>query len=233
MIVDDDSMVYRVVKKTIPWENYQMSVKAYAPNGARAIEYLTENPVDIVLVDLSMPHMGGLEFIRRVYEFLPKTVFVILSSHSEYRLVKKSFCMGAFDYLLKVDVDDEIIVDELLRRVTDRLKKLQRGGERPFDLGDLISKLDGSEKDSLFYKVQVLKPEAEMNRLKIAEKLNRMAEEVSMVYGCYEGYMTILYYDWDQSELEQRQFVVNEQVLDENSGIRGGRYQRLRFLSGN
>ena len=43
MIVDDDSMVYHIVKKTIPWEKYRMEVTAYAPNGMKAIEYLAEN----------------------------------------------------------------------------------------------------------------------------------------------------------------------------------------------
>ena len=147
MIVDDDSMVYHIVKKTIPWEKYRMEVTAYAPNGMKAIEYLAENKIDVLFVDLSMPHMGGMEFIRRVYEYLPETVFVILSSHSEYRFVKESFCIGAFDYLLKVDIDDEAIISELLNRVTDKLEKMKKEGERHFDLGDLISKLNFSPQD--------------------------------------------------------------------------------------
>ena len=52
MIVDDDSTVYHVVKKIIPWEKYLMSVEAYAPNGEKAIEYLIQNSVDVILVDL-------------------------------------------------------------------------------------------------------------------------------------------------------------------------------------
>lgn len=91
MVVDDDSRVYRVVSMAIPWEAYDMKVEAYAPNGEKAIEYLQENTADVVLVDLSMPHMGGLEFIKRVCEFLPRTVFVILSAHSEYRPGKGKF----------------------------------------------------------------------------------------------------------------------------------------------
>lgn len=221
MVVDDDSMVFRIVKKIIPWDKYQMQVEAYAPNGEKAIEYLVTHQVDVVLVDLSMPHMGGLELIRRVCEFLPKTVFVILSSHSEYRMVKESFCIGAFDYLLKVDVDDEEIVEELLRRVTDKLHRIQRESERRFDFGDLVSKLevDSEEKENLFYRIQVLKPDLKGSRLKIAEELFQIAGKKQMVYGGYEGYITILYYGKEKKIIEEQMALVNELALREQSGI--------------
>ena len=223
MIVDDDSMVYHIVKKTIPWEEYRMEVTAYAPNGMKAIEYLAENKIDVLFVDLSMPHMGGMEFIRRVYEYLPETVFVILSSHSEYRFVKESFCIGAFDYLLKVDIDDEAIISELLNRVTDKLEKMKKEGERHFDLGDLISKLNFSpqdgEKDEYWYCVQTLHLQPEANRLKIAEILLKQSEANNMVYGCYEGHFVILYYTRDKKAAEKLMPSIYESVIKQALGI--------------
>ena len=219
MIVDDDSRVYRVVSKAIPWEAYDMRVEAYAPNGEKAIEYLEENQADVVMVDLSMPHMGGLEFIRRVCEFLPKTVFVILSSHSEYRLVKESFCIGAFDYLLKVEVDDEGVVGALLKRVTERLHRLEKEEERPFDMGDLISKLDMDGKATFRYQIQVFRPQKKEDRLKIAERLHGAAEEQTFVYGCYEGGVTVLHYGKEDRLLEKAKTSVNDTLLKSAPGI--------------
>lgn len=236
MVVDDDSRVYRVVSMAIPWESYDMRVEAYAPNGEKAIEYLEENQADVVMVDLSMPHMGGLEFIRRVCEFLPKTVFVILSSHSEYRLVKESFCIGAFDYLLKVDVDDEAVVGALLKRVTDRLHRLEKEEERPFDLGDLISKLNMDGKDIFRYQIQVFRLQEKAGRLKIAERLHEVAEEQSFVYGCYESCITVLYYGIEDRLLEKAKTSVNERLLKNDfeittSGSSGcGAYTEIESL---
>lgn len=216
MVVDDDSRVYRVVSMAIPWEAYDMKVEAYAPNGEKAIEYLQENTADVVLVDLSMPHMGELEFIKRVCEFLPRTVFVILSAHSEYRLVKESFCTGAFDYLLKVDVDDEEVVDALLRRVKKRLQGLEKEKERPFDFGDLISKLNVDKKDTFRYLVQVFQTEEKNGRLKLEEKLHMAAKENRMVYGCYDGYITVLYYGKEDPALHQQRISVHR-LLEESA----------------
>lgn len=221
MIVDDDSMVFRIVKKTIPWEAYGMCVEAYAPNGAKAIEYLVENQVDILFVDLSMPHMGGIELIKRVYEYLPRTVFVILSSHSEYRFVKESFCIGAFDYLLKVDIDDEKIVDQLLRRVTDKLHSMKKEDERAFDLGDIISKLNpvSGNKDEFLYRVQALHMKQDGNRLKTAEELLRITEGNEFVFGCYEGYMIILHFGKDKNQMDKQALTINERLIKENGDI--------------
>lgn len=223
MIVDDDSMVYHIVKKTIPWEEYQMEVVAYAPNGLKAIDYLTENEVDVLFVDLSMPHMGGMELIRRVYEYLPRTVFVILSSHSEYRFVKESFCIGAFDYLLKVDIDDDAIISQLLNRVTDKLEKMKKERERQFDLGDFISKLNLSPKDGgkdeYWYRVQTFHLRPEANRLKIAENLLRQSEADDMVYGCYEGHFVILYYTRDKNAVDELMPSKYESIIESTGGI--------------
>lgn len=235
MIVDDDSMVYRVVKKSIDWEAYGMSVEAYAPNGEKAIEYLKAQEADILFVDLSMPHMGGLELIRRVYEYLPKTVFIILSSHSEYRFVKESFCTGAFDYLLKVDVDDEEVVDALLTRTQDKIRNLQNERERRFDLGELVSKINLKEggKEEYFYQVQVLKFEETANRLQIGEKLFELSGKINMAYGCYEGCLIILYYGKEETEIENGRALIAGQQLHgiEREGISSmGPYQKIEQL---
>lgn len=223
MIIDDDSMVFRIVKKTIPWEKYNMSVEAYAPNGMKAIEYLTENKMDILFVDLSMPHMGGVELIKRIYEYLPETVFVILSSHSEYRFVKESFCVGAFDYLLKVDIDDEEIVEAMLKRVTDKLHIMGKEEERHFDLGDLISKLNmvSYEKDEYWYKIQALSMKKNINRLKVAESLFRITEGQGAVYGCYDGCIILLHFAKDKNQIDKQILSINENLLNENGDIIG------------
>lgn len=203
LVVDDDQRVYEIVRKIIPWKKYDMQVEAWAPNGVKAIQWLKENSADILLVDLSMPHMGGLELIRRVYEYLPQTVFVVLSSHSEYRLVKESFCAGAVDYLLKVDVDDEEVTDELLKRVGRKLQILKKSGERKFDWAALTAKLEIEEKIGYWYAVGVIRPEKEVDRLKIAEYLHTVSERESIVYGYCEGHLVMLAYAQNKGEAEQ------------------------------
>ena len=71
LLVDDEPLVLSLMKKVVDWKKYEMEVVGTAYDGASAIDFIKRNPVEIVFTDIKMPHMDGVELIKRVKEYLP------------------------------------------------------------------------------------------------------------------------------------------------------------------
>jgi DNA-binding response OmpR family regulator len=82
-------------------------------SGVEALAYLTNTPCDVVLLDVKMPGLGGLEVIRRIKEEYPGLAVILLTGHGSAQDVEKGVELGAFDYLMK-PVDIDVVVRTLL-----------------------------------------------------------------------------------------------------------------------
>ncbi len=114
LVVDDEPFVRLSIASLLPpaaaiegRAGEEFDFLAEAGNGAEALAALEARPeIDVVLLDLSMPVMDGLEFLRR----LPapparRPAVVVLSAHDDFHLVRQAFTLGAVDYLLKGELD--------------------------------------------------------------------------------------------------------------------------------
>jgi two-component system response regulator YesN len=108
LVVDDEPFVRLSIASLRPWGDEGFDFLAEAGNGAEALAALEARPeIDIVLLDLSMPVMDGLELLRRL-PGLPgrrPPAVVVLSAHDDFHLVRQAFTLGASDYLLKGELD--------------------------------------------------------------------------------------------------------------------------------
>lgn len=108
LVVDDEPFVRLSIASLRPWGDEGFDFLAEAGNGAEALAALAARPeIDIVLLDISMPVMDGLELLRRLPDLpgrRPPAV-VVLSAHDDYHLVRQAFTLGASDYLLKGELD--------------------------------------------------------------------------------------------------------------------------------
>ena len=68
-----------------------------------------ENPVDVMFTDMKMPNVGGIELLRGLKESRAAPVSIALSGYDEFELVREAFRLGAYDYLLKSDLNAEIL----------------------------------------------------------------------------------------------------------------------------
>jgi two-component system response regulator YesN len=108
LLVDDEPFVRLSLASLCPEGAGGFDLTAEAGNGAEALAVLAARPeIDIVLLDLSMPVVDGLEVLRRLRaEPLARPLAVIvLSAHDDYHLVRDAFTLGAVDYLLKHELD--------------------------------------------------------------------------------------------------------------------------------
>lgn len=117
MIVDDESDVAEVIAKKVNWEKLGYEEPKYASNGIEALEVAEDYDPDVVLTDIKMPFMDGLELSKRLKEENPNVRIIIFSGFDEFEYAKEAVHLEAEEYLLKpVDIAK-------LEEVFDRVKK--------------------------------------------------------------------------------------------------------------
>lgn len=94
LLVDDDTIVRITVRSLIDWERYGYEIAADASNGEQALRYLREHPVDLLITDMKMPIMDGLQLLRELNRKNRLPCTVVLSSYDDFKMVRESFRMG-------------------------------------------------------------------------------------------------------------------------------------------
>lgn len=114
LFVDDEAIVREGLKKCIDWEVNGFEVVGAAENGEKALEYLGQLSVNIVVTDIKMPVMDGLELIRNSRESGYDSKFLILSGYDDFQYAQRALRYGADDYILK-PIKEEELLDALIR----------------------------------------------------------------------------------------------------------------------
>ncbi len=100
-IVDDDELIRLGLKSVVNWERLGFEVIGVYPNALEALEVLRKTTVDVVLTDIKMPQMSGLELIEQAKKYNPQIRSIVISGYSEFELAQKALQLGVDDYLLK------------------------------------------------------------------------------------------------------------------------------------
>lgn len=120
-IVDDEPIIVEGLKYLFDWEGNGLEVIGEANDGESALEQLRDNPCDLLITDIMMPNMTGLQLIEEVKVVHPHTKCVVLTGYQEFDYVKKGIELGIENYLLK-PVDEE----ELGSTIRNAVEKLNR-----------------------------------------------------------------------------------------------------------
>lgn len=126
LIVDDEESMRHVLLLLLQEQGF--SVRAVA-SGEEALQELEARPYDVVLTDVRMPRMSGIELVRRGRAIAPETLFLVMSAYGSEQLAIEALQAGAFDYVSKPFKPDEIVIKlrmaeerERYRRQIERLK---------------------------------------------------------------------------------------------------------------
>lgn len=128
LLVDDEKMVVQAMSQLIEWERLGIKLMGMAENGQRALEYISENPIDIVITDIKMPLVDGLTLIEHCYKENKKIKFIVLSGYGEFEYAQQAMKYGVRHYLLKpCDVDEiQKVLSEVKKSIkNERLSNLQ------------------------------------------------------------------------------------------------------------
>ncbi|WP_246294501.1 response regulator transcription factor [Paenibacillus planticolens] len=125
MIVDDEPLVRLALHQMIPWHDFNIQIVCEANDGAEAISFLRgHGDIDMVITDIKMPKMSGIDLLREcnASEICKPPVWIILSAYSDYEIVRHTFLLGALDYIVKTELDEE----HLIRVVTKAIQTLNQ-----------------------------------------------------------------------------------------------------------
>lgn len=117
LLLDDKKSIIEGMKELIDWESCGFEIAAALGRTDEALKFVRENHVDLLITDIRMPHMSGLELIEEVKKFKPHLRFAIISGYAEFEYVKQALNRKVDGYLLKPVDEDELI------EVLDRVKK--------------------------------------------------------------------------------------------------------------
>ena len=127
LIVDDDEVIRDTLKELLS-EHYMCKTAGTADE---AFARLAEKPYDLVLTDISMPGISGLELLGRVLELYPKMPVIVVSGISDQEHVQGLIKLGAFDFLLKPFRLE--VVEKSVRRALEYRRKLIESREKSDD----------------------------------------------------------------------------------------------------
>ncbi|MCG7377234.1 response regulator [Paenibacillus sp. ACRSA] len=108
-VMDDIQAVVKGISSTIAWEEHQVKIVGTANNGEQGWSLLNEQEPDLVITDIKMPRLSGLELMKRASDAGLRTKFIFISGYSDFRYAQEAIKLGASDYLLKPFTPDEIL----------------------------------------------------------------------------------------------------------------------------
>jgi len=109
LLVDDEPYVVDDLSITIPWENIDIEQVHVAYSGMEALDILQKHPIDIVVTDINMPQMSGLELIETIKKNWKHMKCVLLTGYAEFEYARIAINQNVSDYLLKPVTDDHLI----------------------------------------------------------------------------------------------------------------------------
>lgn len=127
LIVEDDKIILKGLARTFPWEEEGFSSVETASDGEQAVKYLQANQVDIVLTDINMPFMDGIQLAKYIRTTYPETIVILFTGYETFTYAKEALKLGVMDYLLKPVQQDE------LRDCLDRAKHAISGRRKEQD----------------------------------------------------------------------------------------------------
>lgn len=126
LIVDDEVLVRQGIKHLLNWESEGFHICGEAANGIEALEMIEKLSPHIVITDIVMPLMDGVEFTSILKSRYPNIEVIVLSSFGEFQYVRSTFQSGVADYILKPKLDAEQLL-AILKRIVKKIPSLQHG----------------------------------------------------------------------------------------------------------
>lgn len=101
VLVDDEILICKLIRMKVDWEALNMTVIAEFSSSRKALEAVQTLQPDIIITDICMPVMDGIEFSEECIAILPQVKIIILTGYDEFEYAKKSIHIGVSDYILK------------------------------------------------------------------------------------------------------------------------------------
>lgn len=180
IIVDDEPRIRRGISHCMPWERLGFSLAGEAGNGVEALELVRAVHPDLVITDIRMPDMDGLDFIGMIQKETHPPLVIVISGYADFEYAQRAIRYGVADYILKPV--EEPTLETSIQNVLKRLHSKQ-----PVQSANRNITEDASlpQKNLLIQKAQRIIETEYMNNLSLASVANRI--------GIHPNYFGVLF----------------------------------------
>lgn len=128
LVVEDEEMIRKGIVLAVDWAALDCVVVGEASNGAQALEVVERYDPSLIITDLKMPVMDGLEMLRQLRERGNNAFVIILTAYDSFAYAQTALRLGAVDFLLKPFHDGEL--EQAVTRLKQRMDRAGQGGEK-------------------------------------------------------------------------------------------------------
>lgn len=148
IIADDEPIIRNGMKEIVDWNSLGYHLAGVAINGMDALEYIEQEEVHVLITDIRMPFLDGLELIRIVKKLHPDIYCVLLTSYAEFEYARQAIELGAFSYIIKpIDIAE---FQKILTNIKEDYQKRDRRNQYVSKLELYIKQLEDFNHNSLF-----------------------------------------------------------------------------------
>ncbi|MEG2404540.1 MAG: response regulator [Oscillospiraceae bacterium] len=137
LIADDEDITRKMLASVLDWESLGVKIVGSCKDGIEAYDMILDESPDIVLTDISMPGLTGLELVQRVTRTDPQIQFVILSGYGEFEFAREAMKYGVKNYLLKPCKVEEIL--DTMQSICEEYRRRQKAAQET----DRVDRING------------------------------------------------------------------------------------------
>ncbi len=137
LIVDDEFRIGMLIKKLIRWEEFPLECADIVDNGEAAFHIIKEREPDIVITDIRMPKINGLDLICMTRELKKDIKFVVISGYKEFEYAHRALQYGVDDYLLKPINEDEL--NKVLGKICGQFELMEKETREKLELQETVA----------------------------------------------------------------------------------------------
>ena len=205
-LVEDEVVMRNGIKNNIPWEQEGFEFVGEASDGELAYPLIKKEKPDILITDIRMPFMDGLELSRLVKKELPQIKIIILSGYNEFDYAKTAISIGVTDYLLKPISSAKLL--EAVKKVGDMIEKEQ-------DNARLIKRYEKEMEENILQEKHKLWGALASNRLSTIELLEKGQRlGIDFTASAYQVFLFKLMQEGDSTGCSEELNRASEKVND-------------------
>lgn len=166
MVVDDESNIRNGIVQLIDWRELGCEVVMDCSDGAVALQFLQEHPIDIVVTDIKMPSIDGIELSKRIHKEFKDTKVIILTAYSNFAFAQQAIKYNVVDFIIKNEFIDELPIAiektvQLIMKEQDKYNQKDTATDEDIYLTQMFHKLissgDVSNIDIEYYRLNQYK----------------------------------------------------------------------------
>ena len=218
IIIDDEYRIGQLISKLIHFQEVDVELLKIFDNSSDALDFILENHPDIVITDIQMPVIDGLELIRRVHEAGVFPHFILISGYKEFEYARTALKYGVEDYLLKPVNEAEL--NQILKKVCSEHDQMLKEKEETKELKET------AKREHILGGREALIALMNGNYLKNIETFN-LNYKTDLQNGDYLLFGVKLDYETDGEDVLQNKFLISTILSFFEDHFRGAVYEQL------